>query len=133
MDQGTAGFTLVDVTTGQPITAQPLRLSSLAIRPFAQPPPPALASGLRQLLQQASAAARAGGSGEAPASSSGGGVSLSSGLRLLGLAEHADRFLLDLQVSAELGGTLSSSGLSVHFPDALRDGGACMQVQASRP
>jgi hypothetical protein len=100
-------------------------LRSLRILPFTAPPPAWLA-GLQRLLPHPIGA---GSADSGTASSSQGGAELSSGLVLRRLAEHADRFELEFVVGDDLGGTVTSSGLQLGFPDAPAGGGSCRQLQ----
>jgi hypothetical protein len=121
---------LCDTASGQFLTDRPVRLSTLSFAPFTRPPPPGLAAGLRRLLQEAAAGGGDGVGGTAlpPA----GGICLSSGLRLQKLAEHADRFELELVVEAGLGGSLAAKAVAYDFVGAPPGGGACEQLQVGR-
>jgi hypothetical protein len=127
--QGTVAH-LCDTASGQFLTDRPVRLSTLSFAPFTRPPPPGLAAGLRRLLQEAAAGGGDGVGGTAlpPA----GGICLSSGLRLQKLAEHADRFELELVVEAGLGGSLAAKAVAYDFVGAPPGGGACEQLQVGR-
>lgn len=126
-------LTIFDSAGGAKLTAGPVPLASFAITPYTVSPPAALAAGLRRLLQQAGgepvvAAGSVEGAREAV---HGGGVELSRGLALRKLAEHADRFEVELVVEEKLGGTVSSSGLQLEFPGGTPGGGSCHSFQAS--
>lgn len=127
-----------------------LPLAALRTKPFTQPPPAALARGLQQLLRKAAAeggseggSSRTGSSGGSTSkggasnragssgAEGGSGAALSDGLVLRRLAEHADRFELELAVEDRLGGSLSSSGLSCEFPGAPLGGGASHSLRVS--
>ena len=126
-------LTIFDSAGGAKLTAGPVPLASFAITPYTVSPPAALAAGLRRLLQQAGgepvvAAGSVEGAREAV---HGGGVELSRGLALRKLAEHADRFEVELVVEEKLGGTVNSSGLQLEFPGGTPGGGSCHSFQAS--
>lgn len=108
-------------------------LASLDIRPFERQPPAALAAGLRRLLERSATAAEApGGAGSRGVSSA--GVQLSSGLQLCRLAEHADRFELELAVDQGLGSSLGTKqGLALTFPDAPPGGGIGYRLEVRGP
>ena len=160
LDLAKTSLALIDGTRAVALTDCPLMLASLSVAAYRQPPPAGLAAGLRRLLDEAASGASSssnnssssssssggiGGSSSSSSSSSGGiggssnicegasGATLSSGLALRQLAEHADRFELELAVEAGLGGTVSSSGLSVEFPGAPPGGGACTQLKVCGP
>lgn len=115
MDLGSAAVSLVD-TFGQPLSAGPMPLSALCVEPCSAPAPAGLAAGLRRLLLDAAGAAEGSGAGgpgggaDRQRSSSSAdqqqvpGLSLSRGLRLRKLAEHADRFELELGVEEQVEG-----------------------------
>lgn len=121
-----------------PLTQVPVPLASLQLQPFDVPPPAALAAGLRRLLEQSAGAAAEssfGGGGSSSRSSAGAvgsgidGLQLSPGLQLRSLAEHANRFEVELGVDAQLGGSPSSSGLQLRFPGAPPGDGASQQIE----
>lgn len=120
-------MSLVDGIAAQPLSTSPTPLASFDVSPFEQRAPAALAAGLRRLLERSAAAAdeaEGGGAGGGSAS----GMHLSDGLQLRRLAEHADRFELELAVAPGLQG-VSSKGLDLAFPDAPPGGGAGHQVE----
>ncbi|KAL4422969.1 hypothetical protein ABPG75_009166 [Micractinium tetrahymenae] len=148
MEPSAAAVALVDgVSMGQ-LTTSAVPLAGFRVEPFDQPPPPALAAGLRRLLEQSMAAADAaegGSSKKAPAGAAGAagaagtqtpasaspGLRLCPGLQLRQLAEHADRYELELGVEQRLGGSRSSSGLELGFPGAVPGGAACQKLELS--
>lgn len=143
-DHGSDGLTtttqLVEACTMVHLSDGALPLAALRIEPFSRLPPAALARGLQLLLSGAAAHSsddgNAGGSNVSGPSSSAAsdstsssgvsdtGLVLSDGLVPRRLAEHADRFELELAVEERLGGRLSSSGLSCELPGAPLGGGA---------